>query len=125
MLLDRIPRPWLTAVGTVVVMAVTAADRVGGRHDWLLDAIAVAASGAVAFSGRRPVATLAFLTGASSLLVLAGQPGLTPALLWGFWSVGSRLPRDEGVRVAGAALAVTAVAEAIHHHGGLSSYIGV
>ena len=119
MLLDRIPRPWLTAAGTVIVIAITAADRVGRNHDWLLDAIAIAASGAVAFSGRRPVATLAFLTGVSSFLVVAGQPGLTPALVWAFWSAGARLPRDAGLRVAGAALAVIAAAEAIHR-GGLS-----
>src|SRR5262249_28897173 len=117
MLLDRIPRPWLTAAGTVVVIALTAADRVGRHHDWLLDAIAIVASAAVAFSGRPPVATLVFLTGMSAFLVLAGQPGLTAALVWAFWSVGRRLPRDEGLRLAGAALAVIAASAAIHRSG--------
>jgi signal transduction histidine kinase len=125
MLLERIPRRWLTAFGTVAVMALTAVNRVGSHHDWVLDAIAIASSGAVAFSARRPVATLAFLTSVSFVLVLAGQPGLTPALLWAFWSIGLRLSRDEGVRVAGAALAATAVADAIRHSGGLSSYVGI
>src|SRR5215831_12902717 len=106
MLLERIPRRWLSAFATVAVMALTAANRVGTSHDWLLDGIAIAASAAVAFSARRPVATLAFLTGVSFFLVVLGQPGLTPALLWAFWSVGSRLPRDVGLRAAGAALAV-------------------
>jgi signal transduction histidine kinase len=125
MLIERIPRPWRIALGTIAVMAITAANRVGSHHDWLLDAIAIAASGAVAFSDRRPVATLAFLTGVSFFLVLAGQPALTPALLWGFWSVGSRLPRDEGLRVAGTALAVTAVGGAIHHRGGLGGSVAL
>ena len=125
MLIERIPRPWRMALGTIAVMAITAANRVGSHHDWLLDAIAIAASGAVVFSTRRPVATLAFLTGVSFLLVLGGQPGLTAALVWGFWSVGARLPREEGLRVAGAALAVTAVGQAIEHPGGLSGSLAL
>jgi signal transduction histidine kinase len=116
MLLERIPRPWRIALGTVAVMAITAANRLGGQHDALLDAVAIVSSGAVALSARRPVATLAFLTGVSFFLVLAGQPALTAALVWAFWTIGSRLPRQEGLRVAGAALAVTAVGDAIHHH---------
>jgi signal transduction histidine kinase len=122
MLIERIPRPWRIALGTIAVMAITAVNRLGSHHDWLLDAIAIASSAAVAFSGRRPVATLAFLTGVSFVLVLAGQPALTPALVWAFWSVGTRLPRDEGVRVAGAALAVTVVGDVIHR-GGLNGLV--
>src|SRR5262249_6581670 len=34
----------------------------GSHHDWLLDAIAIASSGAVALSARGPVAMLTFLT---------------------------------------------------------------
>jgi signal transduction histidine kinase len=123
MLLERIPRPWRIALVTIAVMASTAASRAGGHHDWLLDAIAIASSAAVAFAGARPVATLAFLTGVSFFLVLGGQPALTAALLWAFGSVGAELPRDKGLRVAAAALAVTALGEAIHHHGGLSGFV--
>src|SRR5262249_10210940 len=123
MLLERIPRPWRIALVTIAVMLSTAASRVGSHQDWLLAAVAIASSAAVAFTARRPVPTLAFLTGVSFFLVLAGEPALTAALLWAFGSIGAELSRDKSLRVAGAALAVTAIGDAMHRRGGLSGAI--
>ena len=54
MLIERITRPWRIALGTIVVIAITAANRVGGHHDWVLDAIAIVSSAAVVFSPGVP-----------------------------------------------------------------------
>jgi signal transduction histidine kinase len=115
--IDRIPRRLLEAFGTVVVMVVTLGNRLSGGHDPVLTGIAVAASAAVLFSSRRPLAVLGFLTAVSFALVLGGEPALLPALLVAFYAVGSRLPRQEAMRAAALALLVTAAGLAIHHRG--------